>query len=286
MRAIGGAERTGVLQPANLDRFRAQWMAPSEDVRDVIDTYWSVQWHLDDSEAIEQRIIDHPSVTLSIESGSVVAPFVVTASRSRAWTRSIAGRGDVFALRLRPAGLAVVSDLVASGLAAEQELTERVDARAHRLLAGIASVRDPADRAQRADAIVRELLDERPLGPAQLLANAAIDALTERPEVRRIADVATELRTSERTLQRALRTHLGRSPGEVARRVRLQEAVRRLSSADGDIARIAADLGYVDQAHLTNDFRAAAGVTPGAYIAALEASHAALTATRAPRREP
>lgn len=280
MRAIGAAERSGVLQPANLERFRAQWLAPAADVRDVVDTYWSVRWHLDEGEAIEQRIIDHPAVTLSIEQGRVVAPFVVTASRSRAWTRTIADRGDVFAIRLRPAGLAVVSDLVAKELEPEQALSARIDRRAHGLLASIASVREPEARARRADALILALLDERPLRPSQRLANAAIDALIERPQVRRIADVAAVLGTSERTLQRALGTHLGRGPGEVARRVRLQEAVRRLSTGDGDIARIAADLGYADQAHLTNDFRAVAGVTPGAYVDGLASAHAALSAPR------
>lgn len=63
---------------------------------------------------------------------------------------------------------------------------------------------------------------------------------------------------------------------EIARRVRLQEVVRRLSAEKSDIARLAIELGYVDQAHLTNDFRRVANVTPGAYIAALTRSQAAL----------
>ena len=34
---------------------------------------------------------------------------------------------------------------------------------------------------------------------------------------------------------------------------------------DDDLAEIAVELGYADQAHLTSDFRAATGTTPGAY---------------------
>jgi AraC-like DNA-binding protein len=52
--------------------------------------------------------------------------------------------------------------------------------------------------------------------------------------------------------------------------MRLQEVARVLSSRDiVDVATLAAELGYADQAHLVNDFRDAAGVTPGEYVRAL-----------------
>lgn len=265
-RAIGPGERSGVLRPGNLERFSAQWIAPADDVRDVVDTYWAVRWHLEPDESIEQRIIDHPSITLSIERGDVLAPFGVSSARSSAWTRSITGSGDVFAVRLRPAGLAVLSDLDPKSLGPEQELTEGLEGRAHSVLVEVAAGAAPAERAALADAAIRKRLDERPLRPSQQLANAALDAITRRPHVRKVDDVAAELGTSRRTLQRTLAEHVGRGPGEIARRVRLQEVVRRLSTPGGEIAQIAVDLGYVDQAHLTNDFRAVAGVTPGVYI--------------------
>ena len=275
-RAIGPAERSGVLQPQNLERFRAQWIPPAADVRDVVDTYWTVNWQLEPSETIEQRIIDHPSITLSIERGHVVAPLVVTSARSTAWTRTISGGGDVFAIRLRPAGLAVLSDLEAWSLPYEREVTAGLDGRCHRLLEQIAAARGPTARAEAADALVRELLAQRPLGPSQRLANAALDAIADRPHVRRTSDLADALGVAVRTLQRAMHVHVGRGPSEIARRVRLQEVVRRLSTEHGGLADIAVELGYVDQAHLTNDFRAVAGVTPGAYLRMQAQTHAGL----------
>ncbi|MCR2827009.1 helix-turn-helix domain-containing protein [Microbacterium sp. zg.Y909] len=275
-RAIGSAERSGVLQPQNLERFSARWIPPAEDLRDVVDTYWAVQWRLEPGESIEQRIIDHPSITLSIESGDVAAPLVVTSARSTAWTRTISGSGDVFAIRLRPAGLAVLSDLEASSLPYEREVTADLDGRTHRLLQQIAAGPDSTARAEAADTLVRALLAERPLRPSQRLANAALDVIADRPHVRKTSDVATALGVGVRTLQRTVRENIGRSPGEIARRVRLQEVVRRLSTEDGSLAAIAVELGYVDQAHLTNDFRSVAGVTPGAYLRALARANEAL----------
>ncbi len=50
------------------------------------------------------------------------------------------------------------------------------------------------------------------------------------------------------------------------RRARLHEAAARADSGEiVDWARLAADLGYADQAHLTRDFTAAIGVPPARY---------------------
>ena len=74
---IAPDERSGVLRPANLARFSATWHAPHPDLADVVETYWHVAWSLG-GDAIEQRIVEAPAVTLSIESGDVPWPLVRT----------------------------------------------------------------------------------------------------------------------------------------------------------------------------------------------------------------
>ncbi|ROQ52651.1 AraC-like DNA-binding protein [Rathayibacter sp. PhB152] len=262
---VAAVERSGILHPSNVDRFSARWIAPAEDLRDVIDTYWTAEWHLPDGEAIDQRIIDHPSITLSIERGQVLAPFVVSSVRAKAWRRTITGTGDVFALRLRPAGVAVLTDLDPTALSGERALTSG-DHRARRLLEAIGETSDTALRTVRADELIRERFLQRPLTRQQRLANAAIDLLTARPQVRPLEETVAALQTSSRTLHRALARTVGRGPAEIARRIRLQEVVRRLSSEDASISEVAAELGYTDQAHLTNEFRTVTGMTPGGYL--------------------
>ena len=61
-------------------------------------------------------------------------------------------------------------------------------------------------------------------------------------------------------------------PKAVARRIRLQEVVRRLSLPDADVSAIAAALDYTDQAHLIRDFKGVAGTTPGQYIRAMHSA--------------
>ena len=262
---VAAVERSGILHPSNIDRFSARWIAPAEDLRDVIDTYWTAEWHLPDGEAIDQRIIDHPSITLSIERGDVLAPFAVSSVRAKAWRRTITGTGDVFALRLRPAGVAALTDLDPASLTGERALVSG-DHRALRLLEEIGEATGATRRSERADELIRELFLERPLTQQQRLANAAIDLLTARPQVRPLQETAAALGSSSRTLHRALARTVGRGPAEIARRIRLQEVVRRLSSQDASISEVAAELGYTDQAHLTNEFRRVTGMTPGGYL--------------------
>ncbi|MDV8023563.1 helix-turn-helix transcriptional regulator [Rhodococcus sp. IEGM 1330] len=264
-------ERSGVMAPALLRRFDATWHEPAAEVRDVVDAYWSVRWELSADEIIEQRVLEFPAVTVSVETGAVPAPFMITNVQRRAWSRTIEGRGFVFAVRLRPAGLAVVSNLDPTRLQAAQPITEETDQLLFRMLGSVSGQDSAADHALRADAVIAEMLAKRPPSPEHRLANAAVDALAEGAYRKPGQSVAELLGVSERAVQRALRSTLGMGPKAVARRVRLQEALRRLSLPDADAAHIAADLGYVDQAHLINDFRGVAGITPGAYLRELAA---------------
>lgn len=260
-------ETSGVLHPQNLTRYAARWIDPAPAVRDVVDTYWHVQWRLDAGEVVDQTIVDLPAVTLTVETGDVPAGLVVTGPHRRAWRRRIAGSGDVFAVRLRPAGLAVLSALRPHDLAdATVPLTEGVDEGLRTLLARIAAASTPVDRARTADALVADRLRTNPPSAVDLLANSVLDELRSRAYRRTGTPLAEHFAVSERTIQRALSATLGIGPKQAARRIRLQEAARAIAvHGDDDLAGIAVQLGYTDQAHLTGDFRASTGLTPGAY---------------------
>jgi AraC-like DNA-binding protein len=82
-----------------------------------------------------------------------------------------------------------------------------------------------------------------------------------------------------RTLQRLFNRYVGVSPKWVLRRYRLHEAAARLAEPPpGSWAQVAAELGYVDQAHFINDFTAAVGMTPAQYAAACATGRAPVPA--------
>lgn len=56
----------------------------------------------------------------------------------------------------------------------------------------------------------------------------------------------------------------------VLQRFRLQEVAARIEAGEApDLARLAQELGYVDQAHLSRDFKAVVGRAPRAFAAAV-----------------
>lgn len=66
-------------------------------------------------------------------------------------------------------------------------------------------------------------------------------------------------------LQRMFRHHYGRTPAQYAAQLRIQWAKHALSRPDMEIARVALEAGFSDQAHFTRRFRDLTGTTPGEY---------------------
>lgn len=74
--------------------------------------------------------------------------------------------------------------------------------------------------------------------------------------------LANDLGISGRQLERRFLNEVGLGPKLLCRILRFQQVFRAVESADANWARIAADCGYYDQAHLIRDFRQFAEQTP------------------------
>jgi AraC-like DNA-binding protein len=80
-----------------------------------------------------------------------------------------------------------------------------------------------------------------------------------------VNEVAAELAISERHLRRLVNAEVGYGPKRLARVLRLRRALARVR-AGAELAEVAFDCGYADQAHFTNDCQALAGVAPGRFL--------------------
>ena len=82
-----------------------------------------------------------------------------------------------------------------------------------------------------------------------------------------VSALAAETGWSRRHLQSRFSTQIGIGPRTAGRVLRFSRASGLVSGSRVPLAEIAATCGYVDQAHLSREFRALAGVTPGGFRA-------------------
>jgi AraC-like DNA-binding protein len=96
------------------------------------------------------------------------------------------------------------------------------------------------------------------------LAARIVDRIISDRAVTKVEHVASAFATTRRTLQRLFSRYVGVTPKWVIGRHRLHEAADAIG-AGADVARLAFELGYFDQAHFIKDFKAVVGVTPAEY---------------------
>lgn len=86
----------------------------------------------------------------------------------------------------------------------------------------------------------------------------------------RIGVLARDIGWSRKRLIHRFRREIGLPPKLIARLMRLHSAIGELSKSSRDLAEIALDAGYADQAHFNRDFRAFSGTTPARFRKALD----------------
>lgn len=84
-------------------------------------------------------------------------------------------------------------------------------------------------------------------------------------EILTLSDLADAVALNPGHLARVFRSTHGVSIGTYQRGLRLRRAAAMLAGGQEPIARVATTCGFADQAHLTNHFRRAFGVTPARY---------------------
>lgn len=82
----------------------------------------------------------------------------------------------------------------------------------------------------------------------------------------RVADVAGEIGWSRRHFGERFRSETGLTPKSVTRILRFERAGTLLRRGNVDLARLAVECGYYDQAHLSNEWRMLAGCSPTTWI--------------------
>jgi AraC-like DNA-binding protein len=244
--------------------------APSPALAGVVRRYWMPVWSLPAGASSVQRVLQYPVCLLVVshEYALLVGP---TSGLS---TQELTGAGWALGTMLQPAaGLALAGGPVdrladtARPLGDCAGLDGAALERAVRAAIGD-DPDDPEGQQAAVSAVEAALAGLLPVDDEGELVNAIVEYVEGDSEVQRVGQVCAKFAITERTLQRLTARRIGLSPKWLIQRRRLHEAAERLADVDRpDLARVAADLGYADQAHFGRDFRTVTGLTPGEYAA-------------------
>ncbi|HEY2595186.1 MAG TPA: helix-turn-helix transcriptional regulator, partial [Chloroflexota bacterium] len=251
--------------------------------------FWVPEWDLPPGQVSRQQVLTYPVVNLVVQPHAFEGDVTAHGPHTSISHRDLEGRGWAVGTLLEPAAVPAVLAAAGPHAVSARALVDNCLALHEPDLLNEVSAAMSTERAERytwAIEVVAHWLRVRLAAAGApdregLLANALLEAVRGLPSADapmddspplRVAEVARELGTSARTLERVSLAHTGFTPAALIRRRRLQEAADRLQRDPTlDLTSLAHEVGYADHAHLTRDFRAVLGFTPSDYrLGALE----------------
>lgn len=257
--AVTAVSTRGVLHPRvsqmhySLERF-----APGAGLGHLVQHLWVVEWDL--PEPFTAHVLPHPNVNLCVMAGRSR----ISGIGRRVFTQRLEGQGRVVGVTFRPGAFRLLYDAPARRLTdAEMPIPAVYDVQVAALEPAVLCVDVPTALA-RMEGMLRTRIP--PPHPKAELAAEIVDAVVADRSLGRVEEVAARFDLPIWRLQRLFAEHIGVTPKWVLMRARLHDATDAVSGGgQPDWARLAAELGYCDQAHLSRAFKAAIGLSPAEY---------------------
>ena len=236
---------------------------PSEHLHPWVTRFWFGRWDRRGKPPFPQTVIPHPCVNVEIVRG---LPAMVAGVKSKSQSISLRGRGAIFGVKFAPGAFRPLFGRSVALLTDRSVPIGSVFPGAEKWSA-LPALRTTAAMVARAESLLAPLVPKEI--DAQLLRVTRIhDRIARDRSIVRVEAVAEIAKTSVRLVQQLLREWIGVTPKWVISRYRLHEAAARLANdASTDVAAIANELGYFDQAHFSRDFKRLVGMPPARYAA-------------------
>ena len=257
-----------------MSALRYREIPPPADLRWAVECFWVAEGPAGGTE----RIVPDGCPELVIQLGGPVRAgdegealraqprALVVGQRSRALLVSPGSAFRTVAVRLRPSALGRVLHDEAHRLTDGWGSLEDLFGHEGRTL--LARVEDAATDTERCDLLARFLRRRLERARPDLPADGAVEAVRRARGRITVRALRAATGASERTLERAFLREVGLPARTLAAVLRVQAALL-LRDAEPSWARLAAELDYVDQPHLTREFRRVSGLPPGALLDAL-----------------
>jgi AraC-like DNA-binding protein len=259
------ASDKGVLRPQEAAEHIDLRRHPSEGPLSVyVERYWSVRWDLPEGASYESVVIPHPCVNLSFMPGLGAEVHGPGTAVSR---HPLTGAGRVFGVKFRPGGFAAFTGQERAALADWTVTAAAVFGPAADELGAAVLGGDDRAAVEAVAGFLIERLPERPDPRYERLLRIVSTILKDR-SITRVDQAAERFSMSTKSLQRLFQAYVGLGPKWLIRRYRMHDAADRLAADPGaDLAALAFELGWSDQAHFTHDFKNLIGSPPAEYAA-------------------
>jgi AraC-like DNA-binding protein len=242
---------------------------PAPDLQFFVERYWIVSWSLPEQAPYRSENLPHPCVNLVMTHGQSK---VFGAVRGK-FAQPLQQHGLAFGIKFHPGAF---YPFVKSPVSALTDTTigcrDIFGVESSALEAMIDPTADHATMIARVEQFLHARLPEP---------DAYVDHIHKNRAIRRVDDIAAAFNLSKRTLYRIFSQYVGVGPKWAIKCYRLQEALQQIADGVADWPGLAVDLGYFDQAHFINDFKAIIGKTPGEYATELRAAQNARLASAA-----
>ncbi len=189
---------------------------------------------------------------------------VIGGPRSGRYVKFLDGGGPNVGALLRPGATPLLFGVPASDLAERHIPLQDVwgSSATARLVDRLAACTGETARLASFEAFLMQRLTPRPIGLHPAIAQT-LDALL--PDAR-IGLLRAASGLNRKRFDSLFRDSVGLTPKRYQRLIRFRAALARLAEGEqADLADIAYAAGFSDQAHFQHEFRAIAGITPGAY---------------------
>lgn len=253
----------GVLKQASPEsgKFRHARRSAHPGLAQWVDHYWMVFWDLRGFPPRRVETLPHPNVHVVFERDGARAWGISI----RKFSRMLEGRSHVFGIKFTPGGFFPFLRRPVSSLAERSIPVREIFGNAADALEELVLSSENEDEMMAATNAF--LLERRPAPDVKAgLARNLVESILHEKDILTVEDLSKCAGISIRSLQRLFSQYVGVSPKWVIRRYRLHELLERMHSGEHlDWAHLALDLGYFDQAHLINDFKAVTGYSPAEY---------------------
>jgi AraC-like DNA-binding protein len=231
-------------------------IAPPADLAPYVDRFW-LRTALRGDPLRRHRVLPDGCVDVIVRADLGSAELVGTMTHALEVADAPA---ELIAVRFKPGTAAAIARCALAELTDRHAAVEQLGIADGALAGRVSEAATASARIAALASWLRRRLAGAPL-PDPLVA-CAVEALT--APAGRVDEVARSLGVTRQHLARAFRREVGVTPKELARIARMQRATAALGRDGAELARVALELGYVDQSHLSREVRDLVGITPAA----------------------